>query len=222
MTGHRRFLILLLGIVLAVSAAGCSNKTPEEESYDLLEESASIEQGYEEQHEPLQKLEAEDNEIYAQIIELGMKEMDQITSLSDEAIEGIEKREELMKKEKDSINQSRERFSEFDELIGKLSDEKAQKEAAELQDIMQQRYKDYDELYDLYLASLTEEKKLYELFKNENATRDQFETQLESVNKAYSALTEANNQYNEQTEKYNDKKMSFYNLAGIEVERKQP
>jgi hypothetical protein len=222
MTGHRRFLILLLGIVLAVSAAGCSNKTPEEESYDLLEELASIEQGYEEQHEPLQKLEAEDNEIYAQIIELGMKEMDQITSLSDEAIEGIEKREELMKKEKDSINQSRERFSEFDELIGKLSDEKAQKEAAELQDIMQQRYKDYDELYDLYLASLTEEKKLYELFKNENATRDQFETQLESVNKAYSALTEANNQYNEQTEKYNDKKMSFYNLAGIEVERKQP
>jgi Putative cell-wall binding lipoprotein len=222
MTGHRRFLILLLGIVLAVSAAGCSNKTPEEESYDLLEELASIEQGYEEQHEPLQKLEAEDNEIYAQIIELGMKEMDQITSLSDEAIEGIEKREELMKKEKDSINQSRERFSEFDELIGKLSDEKAQKEAAELQDIMQQRYEDYDELYDLYLASLTEEKKLYELFKNENATRDQFETQLESVNKAYSALTEANNQYNEQTEKYNDKKMSFYNLAGIEVERKQP
>ena len=222
MTGHRRFLILLLGIVLAVSAAGCSNKTPEEESYDLLEELASIEQGYEEQHEPLQKLEAEDNEIYAQIIELGMKEMDQITSLSDEAIEGIEKREELMKKEKDSINQSRERFSEFDELIGKLSDEKAQKEAAELQDTMQQRYEDYDELYDLYLASLTEEKKLYELFKNENATRDQFETQLESVNKAYSALTEANNQYNEQTEKYNDKKMSFYNLAGIEVERKQP
>ncbi len=222
MTGHRRFLILLLGIVLAVSAAGCSNKTPEEESYDLLEELASIEQGYEEQHQPLQKLEAEDNEIYAQIIELGMKEMDQITSLSDEAIEGIEKREELMKKEKESINQSRERFSEFDELIGKLSDEKAQKEAAELQDIMQQRYEDYDELYDLYLASLAEEKKLYELFKNENATRDQFETQIESVNKAYSALTEANNQYNEQTEKYNDKKMSFYNLAGIEVERKQP
>ena len=164
MTGHRRFLILLLGIVLAVSAAGCSNKTPEEESYDLLEELASIEQGYEEQHEPLQKLEAEDNEIYAQIIELGMKEMDQITSLSDDAIEGIEKREELMKKEKESIDQSRERFSEFDEVIGKLSDEKAQKEAAELQDIMQQRYEDYDELYDLYLASLAEEKKLYELF----------------------------------------------------------
>ncbi|WP_455661114.1 YkyA family protein [Pradoshia sp.] len=218
MTGQRRFLILLLGIVLAVSAAGCNNKTPEEKSYDFLEELASIEKGYEEQHEPLQKLEAEDNDIYAQIIELGMKEMEQITSLADDAIKGIEKRKELMNQEKESIDQSREKFNEFDDLIDELSDKEAQKEASELQKIMQTRYEAYDELYELYLDSLAEEKKLYELFKNEKATRDQFEAQIESVNKAYTALTEANKQYNEQTENFNKKKISFYNLAGIEVE----
>ncbi|MGM9932044.1 YkyA family protein [Pradoshia sp.] len=222
MTGLKKLRIVLLGSVLAVAIAGCSSKTPEEESYDLLEELASIEQGYEEQHEPLQKLEAEDNEIYAQIIELGMKEMDEIKTLSDEAITGIEEREELMKKEKESINESRERFGDFDGLIEELSDKKAQTEAAELQKIMKQRYDDYDQLYDLYLASLAEEKKLYELFKDEKATKDQFETQIESVNKTYTELSEANAQFNEQTEKYNNKKISFYNLAGIEVDSEQP
>lgn len=222
MTGLKKLRIVLLGSVLAVAIAGCSSKTPEEESYDLLEELASIEQGYEEQHEPLQKLEAEDNEIYAQIIELGMKEMDEIKTLSDEAITGIKEREELMKKEKESINESRERFGDFDGLIEELSDKKAQTEAAELQKIMKQRYDDYDQLYDLYLASLAEEKKLYELFKDEKATKDQFETQIESVNKTYTELSEANAQFNEQTEKYNNKKISFYNLAGIEVDSEQP
>ena len=222
MTGLKKLRIVLLGSVLAVAIAGCSSKTPEEESYDLLEELASIEQGYEEQHEPLQKLEAEDNEIYAQIIELGMKEMDEIKTLSDEAITGIEEREELMKKEKESINESRERFGDFDGLIEELSDKKAQTEAAELQKIMKQRYDDYDQLYDLYLASLAEEKKLYELFKDEKATKEQFETQIESVNKTYTELSEANAQFNEQTEKYNNKKISFYNLAGIEVDSEQP
>ncbi|KMY45139.1 hypothetical protein AC622_13630 [Bacillus sp. FJAT-27916] len=222
MTGLKKLRIVLLGSVLAVAIAGCSSKTPEEESYDLLEELASIEQGYEEQHEPLQKLEAEDNEIYAQIIELGMKEMDEIKTLSDEAITGIEEREELMKKEKESINESRERFGDFDGLIEELSDKKAQTEAAALQKIMKQRYDDYDQLYDLYLASLAEEKKLYELFKDEKATKDQFETQIESVNKTYTELSEANAQFNEQTEKYNNKKISFYNLAGIEVDSEQP
>ena len=222
MTGLKKLRIVLLGSVLAVAIAGCSSKTPEEESYDLLEELASIEQGYEEQHEPLQKLEAEDNEIYAQIIELGMKEMDEIKTLSDEAITGIEEREELMKKEKESINESRERFGDFDGLIEELSDKKAQTEAAALQKIMKQRYDDYDQLYDLYLASLAEEKKLYELFKDEKATKEQFETQIESVNKTYTELSEANAQFNEQTEKYNNKKISFYNLAGIEVDSEQP
>ena len=222
MTGLKKLRIVLLGSVLAVAIAGCSSKTPEEESYDLLEELASIEQVYEERHEPLQKLEAEDNEIYAQIIELGMKEMDEIKTLSDEAITGIEEREELMKKEKESINESRERFGDFDGLIEELSDKKAQTEAAALQKIMKQRYDDYDQLYDLYLASLAEEKKLYELFKDEKATKEQFETQIESVNKTYTELSEANAQFNEQTEKYNNKKISFYNLAGIEVDSEQP
>ena len=222
MTGQRKFMILLLGIVLVLSAAGCSNKTPEEKSYDSLEELASIEKGYEEQHEPLKKLEEEDSEIYAQIIELGMKEMEEITSLSNDAIEGIKKREELMKKEKESIDDSRQQFSEFEELIGKLSDKKAKEEAEELKEIMQKRYKDYDKLYDLYLVSLDEEKTLYELFKDENTTRDQLETQIKSVNKAYTNLSEANNQYNKQTEKYNDKKISFYKTAGIEIESEQP
>lgn len=222
MTGHKRFSVLLFVMTLALAVAGCSNKSPEEKSYDLLEELVSIEKGYEEQHEPLQKLEAEDNEIYGQIIELGMKEMDEIISLSNDAIDGIKKREELMIQEKESINQSRERFSEFDEIIEEISDEKAKEEASQLQDIMEKRYEGYDKLYDLYLSSLAEEQKLYELFKDESATEDQLKTQIEQVNKAYTALAEANDQYNELTENYNNKKISFYDLAGIEVESKQP
>lgn len=222
MRGFKRLQFVLLGSVLAAALVGCSSKTPEEESYDLLEEVASIEQAYEKQHEPLQKLEAEDNEIYAQIIKLGMKEMDEVKTLSNEAINGIKEREELMKKEKKSIDEARERFGDFDALREDLSEKKVQTEAAELQKIMNKRYEDYDQLYDLYLASLAEEKKLYELFKDEKATKKQFEEQIERVNKTYTELSEVNVQFNEQTDKYNEKKISFYHLAEIDVVNEQP
>ena len=205
--------------LLVLGLSGClNNGTPEEKIYDTLEEVASLEEDFKKQQEPLQKLEEEDNELYGKIIQLGMKELEEIQSLSNDAIEGIEERKELMKKEKEAIEKARERFKDAEGQIEELEDAGLKTKANELKEIMTSRYDEYDKLYKNYTASLTLENELYTLFKKEDVTKDELEEKIDSINQTYTSLMSSNKAFNDLTNEYNEKKIAFYKDANLDVD----
>ncbi len=215
-------LITLAGIlVVIIGLSGClNNSSPEEKIYETLEEVAALEEDFQKQQEPLQKLEEEDNELYGKIIQLGMKEIEEIQSLSNDAIEGIEERKELMKKEKAAISEAKDRFKDFNDQIKDLEDESLKTKANELNDTMTNRYDEYDELYKHYSKSLTQENELYTLLKKEDVTKDELQKQIEAINETYNSLMTSNDKFNDLTNEYNEQKITFYKSAKLDVDTK--
>jgi hypothetical protein len=197
---------------------GCMNKeTPGEKAYSILEKTAEAEDGFEKQQDPLVKLEKQEKELYDQIIALGMKEFDQVKNLSDEALEAVGKREELMNKEQESIDASKEEFAPLEDIIPDIEDKEAKESAEELYKVMMDRYSVHDQLYSEYKKGLELDKELYSLFKKEDLTMEQLEAQIDKINQSYDQLMVHNKEFNELTKKYNEIKISFYKQAGVEV-----
>ncbi|MBD7936889.1 YkyA family protein [Cytobacillus sp. Sa5YUA1] len=215
--------VKLIGLTMVASIiflGGCS-QSPKEELLNTLEDVAQAEQEFKNQQEPLVEIEKKEKEIYDQIIALSMKEFDQIKELSNEAIELVNERQDLMKNEEESITASQKEFEKTDKLINKIEDDDLKKSANELYDVMMQRYDVHSELYKHYMNSTEMDIELYELFKKEDVTLEQLESQIEKINQSYEKIVENNETFNEKTEEYNDKKLVFYKDAGIEIEEEK-
>ena len=83
---------------------------------------------------------------------------------------------------------------------------------------MNDRYESHENLYLAYLNGLSEDRKIYELIKNEDVNIEELSAQVEISNQAYESVFEANRQFNEQTEKLNNAKIKFYEASGIKIE----
>ncbi len=195
-------------------------KTPVDKMYDVLEAVVSKEKVFEEQQDPLVNLEKQEKEKYDQIIELGMKEYDQIVKLSDEALTLADKRKGHMEKETKSLNESEKEFQKVADLKGELDDLELTKIADELYDIMNQRYRSHEELYREYSNAIKYDQELYRMFKDKDLPIADLETQINKLNETYKKVFEANEKFNKYTEQYNEKKMSFYKKAGLQTTEK--
>ncbi|MCJ8006117.1 YkyA family protein [Lederbergia wuyishanensis] len=211
---HTIIFVVLIAVVLTACTSSGDN------IYKALEATAAKEADFENQQEPLKKLETSEKEIFDQIMELGMKEFDQISKLADNAIANLDQREEHLKKEKNSIEESKKEFHLATEEFKKIKDEKLKNQANELQELMNKRYESYDKLYSAYLNGLQEDRKIYEIIKNEDLKLEDLEAQIEASNKAYENVFEANQHFNEQTEKFNKAKLKFYEDSGLKIETK--
>lgn len=183
--------------------------------YNQLENVVSSEKVFEEQQEPLITLEKKEKDIYDQIIGLGMKQYDQIVKLSDEAINMADERKSYMDKETKSLKESEKNFNKVKDLIVDIKDPELSKLANELYDIMKKRYRAHDELYNVYIEGIKNDKELYVMFKNKNLSITDLESQVNKVNKTYEKIFAANNQFNQLTDDYNAKKKMIYQKAGI-------
>lgn len=208
---HLIFIAMFLLIL-----TGCTSA--EDNIYEVMEATAKKEENFEKQQEPLAKLEAEEKAIFDEIMELGMKEFDQITELADQALANLDEREELLKIEKESIESSKSEFQKVAEEIGKIKDEELKEEADQLQSIMENRYATHDKLYDFYLQGLNEDRKIYELIKKEDLEMEELAEQIEKTNEVYEMIIQENNLFNEQTDQFNEAKLQFYNNAGIKIQ----
>ena len=211
----------ILGAAIFVLMGCIGGSSPEENIYNILEETVEKEDQYVKVQKPLQELEEKEKEIYTQIMDLSMKEFKKIESLSNDALENIEKRKEYIEKENTSMNEAKEEFANLDEYVGKIKNEDLKKEAATLQKTMKERYELHEKLTSSYLEALTLDKKLYELFKKEDLTIEELENQITSINKQYEKVESLNKKYNSKTEEFNKYKQDFYSSAGLEVEEKQ-
>ncbi|MFS0672292.1 YkyA family protein [Ornithinibacillus sp. 179-J 7C1 HS] len=207
-------VVVSLGIILLL--AGCGN-SPETQIYNHLEEAVQLEEGFKDQQDDITKLEQEEQELYKQIIELGIEELDQINELADKALGSIEERTEKINLEKESLDASRAEFEKSQQFIEEIKDEEIKEKAKAMYETMENRFEAYDNLNKAYNESLVLEKELYEMLKKEDLQQEELQAQIEKVNVKYQEVIEANSVFNEFTSKYNELKKSFYEIAEINV-----
>lgn len=198
-----------------------SKSTPVEKMYDVLENVVSTENIFKEQQKPLVELEKQEKEIYDKIISLGMKELDEIIRLSDQAIDIVDKRKDHMNKEQESITASQKEFNKARQLINEIEEAALKEKAQNLYDTMTERYKIHDELYQKYLEGVKLDKELYLMFKNEDLHLEQLDAQITKINGIYAEILEKNEEFNEKTKEYNDAKLSFYKESGLKIDSKK-
>lgn len=208
-------VIIAIGLIAILTA--CGGASTQEKIYNHLEEAIALETDFEKHQNEITELEKKEQEIYGTIIDLGSDEFDEIKNASQQAIEMIEERSEKMKAEKESIHNSQDEFEKTDKLIDKLEDEKAQNKGREMYDVMMNRYKTYDTLYESYTKSLQLDKELYTMLQKEDVEQEDLTTHITKVNESIEKVLEANEKFNKDTTAYNDLKKEFYNVADIDV-----
>jgi len=204
----------IISISLCILMAGCQSK-PEEKIYQILEETVSKENVFQNQQSPLAKLESEETHLFEQIMGLGMKDYQKVVELSDKALLNIKERKERMDKEQDSMLSSQKEFIKMKSIISDLQDENLKGEASQLYTLMEKRYETHEKLYKAYMEGLDADQKLYELLKQKNVSINEIEAQIDSTNASFSSVMQANKQFNDETKIYNEKKLDFYKRAGI-------
>ncbi|MBN8191627.1 YkyA family protein [Bacillus sp. NTK074B] len=219
MSKFRFAFILGAAVFLLMGCVGGS--TPEEDLYKVLEETVAKESQYVDVQKPLQESEKKEKELYSKIMDLGMKQYDQIVKLSDEALENINKREEYIKKERKSMNQANDEFEGAEEYITELETEELKKEAKKLNETMTERYQVHDKLTSSYLEALSLDKELYNMFKKKDLKMEELEKQIASINEQYEKIVKFNKDYNTKTDEFNKLKQDFYSKAELDVKESE-
>ncbi|WP_139343320.1 YkyA family protein [Virgibacillus siamensis] len=214
----KKLLSFILILFLLTALTACNSASASDKIYNHLEKSVELEKTFEKQQNPIVKLEKKEQKIYSEIIDLKMDEFDKIKKLSQRALKSIEKRSKKIEMEKDSIHASKEEFKKIDDLIGNLEDGKAKKTAEKMFNVMMDRYKAYDVLYDAYEKSLKLETKLYKLLQKEDLEQKALTKNIKRLNKSYEKVLDANKKFNSRTAEYNELKEKFYELAEINVD----
>ncbi|WP_261133827.1 YkyA family protein [Bacillus sp. Marseille-Q3570] len=212
----RKFLFFICFCLLIVVASGCTiGESASEKIYDHLEKTVSLEAGFAEVQEPLIEAEQKEQQLFNEMLGLSMKEIDQIRKMADEAAGLADSREELINKEKESIEAAYEEFKSVNSLVDELDEEPLKKQADTLVKTMKQRYESYNELNKVYVEALNMDRELYEMMKKEDLAIEDLKSFTEELNKKYEEVLESQDTFNNLTDRYNDEKKAFYKEAGF-------
>ncbi|RDW18521.1 hypothetical protein CWR48_12675 [Oceanobacillus arenosus] len=204
-------------MLIIVFLTACSGESTEAQIHNHLEEAVHLEEGFEAQQGNITDLERQEQEIYSQIIDIGMDEFDQIVELAKKATGIIDERSEEIELEKESIDASREEFNKVRSLIDELEEGEVKQEANKMYDMMENRYKSYDKLHEAYVQSLAQEKELYSMLQKEDLEQEELTEQINLINESYQKILDENKKFNEYTTEYNTMKKEFYTLADLNV-----
>lgn len=197
--------------------SGCG-ENPAETIYEHLEKAVVLEEMFKEQQAPLVEAEQKEHEIYEQIISLGIDEFDEIVRLSQEALIYVNKRYEMIDKEKSSIEAGYNEFNKItSEHLEKL-DEEVVEAFNKLKETMDNRYKAYQTLYQNYKNALDLDKQLYEMLQQEDLTMEALQAHIDKINASYEEVLAAKEEFNQYTEQYNELKEEFYKKTNLNVE----
>src|SRR5690625_2556591 len=93
-------MVLLIVASILMLTTACSGSAAENKIYDHLEKAYELEADFEKRQEELLALEKEGQELYAEIVDLEMKDMDKIEEKSQEAIAIIDQQVNEVKKKR--------------------------------------------------------------------------------------------------------------------------
>lgn len=213
----RKILLMIIASIFVIIISACNGDSVEEQIYDHLEETVVLEEEFHTYKDEITALETEEQDIYQQIVDLTSDEFDDIQKLSNNALDIIEQRSNYLEKEKESIETSEEEFQQTKKLIEDLKDEGVKNKAQEMYEVMIERYRSYEKLYDSYKHALTLEEDLYTLLQSEDASQKDITNKVSDINEAYQEVEEAVDVFSEHTNKYNELKKEFYKKADLNV-----
>ncbi|WP_332693784.1 YkyA family protein [Halalkalibacter lacteus] len=202
-------------LVTIVLLTACG-ENPANTVYHHLEAAVELEQPFEKQQEPLQKAEIRENELFEKIIALGMDEFEEIVQVADEAIVSIQSRETMIKKEKESIEESYQEFKKIEE-VEKIEDFELADVLTDLVKTMQDRYDHYQQLYDSYFEAINLDRTLFEMLQEEDLVMEDLQSQIDNVNETYEKVEGYKEEFNRKTDEYNQLKREFYKVAELNV-----
>ncbi|WP_082306854.1 YkyA family protein [Bacillus sp. FJAT-27245] len=208
-------LLFLLGAAIMLLTGCIGKESPESQLYEVMEKAVKAEKQFEAQQDPLIELETKEKAIFDKIMGLGLKEYSQISTLSDEALAIVAKRKEHIELERQSLEQSRQQFEKASAILDKIKKPELKKKAEFLYETMKERYEIHESLFKEYMNALEGDRKLYTSLKAKDVSLENLEGQVNKLNDTYSSILEANEKFNELTEKYNQEKLDFYKLAGL-------
>ncbi|SDY78502.1 Putative cell-wall binding lipoprotein [Evansella caseinilytica] len=211
----RKFASFIILSVICFMLIACSDDNPAESMYGHLEEAVQIEKAVEGKQTPLADAENDEYDLYEEM--LSLSDLEEIESLSKQAIESAEKRRTLVQEEKAIIDEAYEQFLLSVPFIEAFEEEAIQSQAEEMVEVMKDRYETYQELYSEYVATIDLDVRLYTLVYQEDLTIDQLQEQHDLVNEAYQRINDLNQRFNEYTSSFNDAKRSFYDVADLDV-----
>ncbi|MFB1081268.1 YkyA family protein [Jeotgalibacillus sp. JSM ZJ347] len=203
----------------AIILSGCVFGTPaEQEISEKLEAAVAAEEGYVSAQNDLRELETEEQQLYDEIMSYSMEEFEQINSLADEALSNLNEREEKLSEERAAIESSEEEFAGVADLTADLDSEDLKQHVDSMIETMNNRYLAHDELSSAYETGIDLNRELYQLLKNEELQLEELEGQITSVNEQNAVIIEANSAFNDLTNKYNELKAEFYDMAELNTE----
>ncbi|MFC0558775.1 YkyA family protein [Halalkalibacter alkalisediminis] len=197
--------------------AGCGEQ-PAETIYQYLEAAVEREEPFGQQQEPLQNAELRENEIFEEMIALGLGDLDELTRLANEAIVSVEAREAMVAKEKTSLEESFMTFNKIETEIENIKDEALVSMVNTLAASMKTRYENYNHLHEVYVKTAVEDRVLFEMLKSEELELEELQAQIDVVNDLYVEVEKRKEAFNRSTDDYNQLKREFYEAAGLNVQ----
>nr|WP_269448553.1 YkyA family protein [Metabacillus kandeliae] len=201
-----------------VLLASCSGSSPADKVYNSLEKVASLEEPFKAQQKPLTEAEQKENQLYSQIVGLGMKDYSQIVTLSKQALGLVQDRENMIEKEHESMQNSAKEFKNAEAEMKNLDKDNGAHKAEQLKKLMNDRYNSYEKLYAGYKEAAALDKTLYALFQKKDLKLAELEDKITAINQSYQKVIDENKNFNALTKQYNDEKKAFYKAAGIKAQ----
>ncbi|MFD3447983.1 YkyA family protein [Microbacteriaceae bacterium 4G12] len=195
----------------------CSNRSSVYGIYKQLEKVALLEKSFEQEQSPLVELEGKEKKIYSSILTLGTGDTEKRKDLARAAQRTLQEREQHLQKERTSLLKAKQIFHHIPTSVAKITDQKLKKRGEEVTNMMEKRYRMYEQLYSQYQEALQRDRQLYDLLKSEVVSFDEMKRSIADINQQYDKVLQYNKLFNRYTVQYNKKKRQFYKQAGLNV-----
>lgn len=190
----------------ALLLGACSGPAAGEQLDGVLKNTFEAEKEYRETQGEMEKLEKEEQELFESIMSLTQEQQEEVKGHAEEAIASAEERLELLKAETASMDSAKENFKEIDTVIAETEDEAVKSDLEASKAKMQERFEAHAVFAEAYETLNAQQQELYEMLLDDEANLQELQKKALAVNEQNTAVQEAVEAFNTQTEEFNELK----------------
>ncbi|PCK21740.1 chromosome partitioning protein [Bacillus pumilus] len=198
---------------------GCGGQSPFDDMQNAMTKMSEKEASFEKEQGTLQSYEKKEQQLYTKMIQTTKDHTKTVSSLSDQALASAAKREEHLKTEKDSMDQSKKEFQSVKESAGRIKNAALKDQAVQTVKSIEKRYASYDQLYREYQKALKQDQLLYQSLKKKDLGYEELKSKLKTVNRSYSKVRKESKKFNQYTDQLNENKQALYKAADKEAKK---
>ncbi|MFD4418412.1 YkyA family protein [Bacillus safensis] len=198
---------------------GCGGQSPFNDMQDAMTKMSEKEASFEKEQGTLQSYEEKEQKLYKKMIQTTKDHTKTVENLSDQALASAAKREEHLKTEKDSMDESKKELKTVKESAARLQDAELKEKADQTVKSIEKRYASYDQLYKEYQKALKQDQHLYQSLKKKDLGYEELKSKLKTVNRSYSKVRKESKEFNRYTDQLNDHKKALYKAADQESKK---